>query len=102
MSNYPVDPTEHLPEVIICAANRDPDSNKIYISMRHGDELFWQQIDDEYKDPNKCCQHFEEGFYTNYRRFVNRKEAYIMALANNQIRRKCPTGSNLLYSEMLY
>ena len=50
--------------------------------------------------------HFEQGFLTNKYRFVSRKEAYVIAKAQNQIKRLCPTGSTnpnpKLFSEMLY
>ena len=99
---YPVQAENELSELIICAAAKDPDNNKVYISMRHGDEMFWQQLDAEYTHGDKNCCHFEQGFYTNKRRFVSREEAYIIAEQNNQIKRLCPTDSKHLYSEMLY
>lgn len=98
---YPIACSERLPELIICAANRDPETRKIYLCVRHGCDMFWQQIDDEYGE-DFCCQNFEEGFYTNHLRFVCREEAYIIANDNGQIKRLCPTNSNRLYSEMLY
>lgn len=100
--NYPVSHEEFLPELIVCAANKDPDSGVVYPCVRHGCEIFWGLIDDKYNDPNKSCVHFEQGFLTNKYRFVDRLEAYKIAMDNNQIKRLCPTGSNQLYSEMLY
>lgn len=102
INHQPVQPENELPELIICAAAKDPDNNKVYISMRHGDEMFWQQLDAEYTHGDKNCCHFEQGFYTNKLRFVSREEAHIIAEQNNQIKRLCPTGSKRLYSEMLY
>ena len=50
--------------------------------------------------------HFEQGFLTNKYRFVSRKEAWDIAIQQNQIKRLCPTGSTnpnpKLFSEMLY
>lgn len=98
----PHEPDELIVEIIVSAANRDPESKVIYPCVRHGCAIFWGLIDDKYNDPNKSCVHFEQGFLTNKYRYVDRYEAYIIAKANNQIRRLCPTGSNRLYSEMLY
>lgn len=98
----PCDPGTFITEVIVSAANRDPESGVIYPCVRHGCDIFWGLIDDKYNDPNKCTVHFDQGFLTNKYRYVDREEAYIIAVANNQIRQLCPTGSNSLYSEMLY
>ena len=101
MITYPVDPKDSLPELIVCAANRDPDTGIVYPCVRHGCEIFWGLIDAQFLD-GKDCVHFEQGFLTNKYRFVDRLEAYQIAKDNNQIKRLCPTGSNRLYSEMLY
>lgn len=98
----PVKPDESLPELIVCAANKDPDTGVVYPCVRHGCEIFWGLIDAQYPDGKKNCIRFEQGFLTNKYRFVNRKEAYEIAVLNNQIKRLCPTGSDRLYSEMLY
>lgn len=98
----PAEPREQLLEFIVCAANKDPENNVVYPCVRHGCEIFWGLIDDKYEHGTKDCNHFEQGFLTNKYRFVNRYEAYEIALARNQIRRLCPTGSKRLYSEMLY
>lgn len=101
MINYPVNPRYLLPELIVCAANRDPDTGIVYPCVRHGCEIFWGLIDAQFPD-GKRCVHFEQGFLTNKYRFVDRLEAYQIAKDNNQIKRLCPTGHNRLYSEMLY
>lgn len=101
MINYPVNPEDSLPELIVSAANRDPDTGVVYPCVRHGCEIFWGLIDAQFPDGKKCV-HFEQGFLTNKYRFVDRLEAYQIATENNQIKRLCPTGSNRLYSEMLY
>lgn len=104
--NYPVKPTESLPELIVCAANQDPETQLIYPCVRHGCEIFWGLIDDRFPHGTKKVIHFLGGFLTNKYRFVSRKKAYQIALANNQIKRLCPTGSTKkrpeLFSEMLY
>lgn len=97
----PADPEESLDELIVCAANKDPDTGVVYPCVRHGCEIFWGLIDAQFTE-GKNCVHFVQGFLTNRRRFVDRYEAYKIATTNHQIRRRCPTGSNRLYSEMLY
>ena len=101
MITYPLDPKDSLPELIVCAANRDPDTLVVYPCVRHGCDIFWGLIDVQFPK-GKDCVHFEQGFLTNKYRFVDRLEAYQIAKDNNQIKRLCPTGSNRLYSEMLY
>ena len=64
--------------------------------------IVWGLIDDKYTHGEKDCNHFKQGFLTNKYRFVDRYEAYEIAVRQNQIRRLCPTGSKRLYSEMLY
>ena len=98
----PVQPRDVLSEFIVCAANKDPDSGVVYPCVRHGCEIFWGLIDDKYDHGEKDCNHFKQGFLTNKYRFVDRYEAYEIAVRQNQIRRLCPTGSKRLYSEMLY
>lgn len=98
----PVQPRDTLEEYIVCAANKDPDNGVVYPCVRHGCEIFWGLIDDKYQHGSKDCMHFVQGFLTNKYRFVDRYEAYEIATKQNQIRRLCPTGSNRLYSEMLY
>ena len=104
LNQYPVQPTDELPELIVCSANKDPDNQVIYPCIRHGCEIFWGLIDK--LNPDQDCNNFEQGFLTNKYRFVDREEAYQIALVNNQIKRLCPTGSSReypeLFSEMLY
>lgn len=44
----------------------------------------------------------EQGFITNFGRFVNRKEALAIAKQNNQIKYGIGYDPDELYSEMLY
>lgn len=99
--NIVVESRESLPELIVCSAAQNPDTLEVYLSLRHGDDYFWKHHDDQYKK-DMSCMHYIQGFITNKKRFVTREEAYIIASNNNQIRRLCPTGSNRLYSEMMY
>lgn len=96
-----VKPEDSLDEVIVCSAAMNPRTQEVYLSLRHGDNYFWKHHDDQ-RGAGVSCMDYIQGFVTNKRRFVDRKEAYIIAKNNNQIRRLCPTGSNKLYSEMLY
>ena len=45
--NYPVQPKEELPELIVCAANQYTYNDQTYIILgtRHGCERMWSQID---------------------------------------------------------
>lgn len=109
---YPVQPKDILPELIVCAANQYIDKNKpnepiILLGLRHGCPMMMQQWDNI--DPNdnyfRTCKE-TQGFWTNKHRFVDRKKAYQIAKKENQIKRLCPTGSTRkfpeLFSEMLY
>lgn len=97
----PVKPEELLPELVVCSAARNPITNEVFISLRHGDSLFWAHFDARFSC-DAACLDFEQGFITNRQRFVTREEAYEIALENNQIRRASPTAAKRLYSEMLY
>ena len=103
---YPVNPNDNLPELIVCAANKDPETQVVYPCVRHGCEIFWGLIDAQFPHGSKKVIHFEQGFLTNKYRFVSRKEAWDIAIQQKQIKRLCPTGSTnpnpKLFSEMLY
>ena len=103
---YPVNPEDSLPELIVCAANKDPETQVVYPCVRHGCEIFWGLIDAQFPHGSKKVMHFEQGFLTNKYRFVSRTEAWNIAIQQKQIKRLCPTGSTTpnpkLFSEMLY
>jgi len=93
-----------MKEFIICAAVRNEETDKIHYGHRHShclaaanDELSWtlsrQQI---------CKIKLEQGFITSQNRFVNREEALMIALDNNQVIDKSEIRGNRLYSEDLY
>ena len=44
MIAYPVNPKDSLPELIVCAANKDPDTQVVYPCVRHGCDIFWGLI----------------------------------------------------------
>ncbi len=91
-------------EFIICAAIRHDDTGKIYYGHRHNhcfdasnNELSWTMNRQEISKVK-----ITQGFITNLNRFVDRKEALIIALANDQILDKNDIQGDKLYSENLY
>ena len=101
LPTYPVLPKDELPELIVCSANKDPDNQVIYPCIRHGCEIFWGLIDK--LNPDQDCNNFEQGFLTNKYRFVNRKEAWDIAIQQKQIRRSLPCDHlKELFSKHLY
>ena len=100
---YPVNPEDSLPELIVCAANKDPETQVVYPCVRHGCEIFWGLIDAQFPHGSKKVMHFEQGFLTNKYRFVSRAEAWDIAIKQNQIKKSLPCdNSKRLYSEHLY
>lgn len=95
---------EKRPELIICAATKffnitDPDIDLIIPSVRHydliSDEILGNIEYDEWEEE-------EQGFLTNFGRFVDRKEALKIAKENNQVKYSIGYDPDELYSEMLY
>lgn len=87
-----------LQEIVICAAAINSNDNMIIPSKRHCDELFWKVCDRIYQGQHEI---WKQGFLTSSGRVVDRKVAWKIAEAANQIRRV--TGSpGTLYSEDLY
>ncbi|AXF41412.1 hypothetical protein SHAb15599_00046 [Acinetobacter phage SH-Ab 15599] len=88
-------------ERIVMAAAKSP-SGHVIPSIRHGDEIFFR-IADEIFDPEVENYHlWTQGFLTNKKRFVEREEAWTIALAANQIIRDQDKCVGTLYSEHLY
>ncbi|THA16819.1 hypothetical protein [Rodentibacter pneumotropicus] len=100
---------EH-PELIVCAAIKfqietatkkpKPVDELVLPMVRHysmDSRNVLNFIDDYYDVEEK-----EQGFITNFGRFVNRKEALEIAKTNNQIRFDIGYEPDELYSEMLY
>ena len=91
-------------EFIICAAIRLDDTGKIYYGHRHNNcfdalngELSWTMNRQEISKIKET-----QGFITNLNRFVEREEALIIALANNQVLDKDEIQGKKLYSENIY
>lgn len=97
---------EH-PELVVCAACKvidTEDNGKIYllVGARHYDYIMNKQAAIFEKLSKSPLLDEEQGFITNFGRFVSRKEALEIAKANNQIRFDNGCGTDELYSEMLY
>ncbi|MDE3955151.1 hypothetical protein NUS47_08595 [Glaesserella parasuis] len=96
-------PEKH-PELVVCAAIKlfnitDPSIEIIIPSIRHYDQTFRLIKENmEYDEWRKK----EQGFLTNFSRFVDRREALEIAKANNQIRFNIGYEPEELYSEILY
>lgn len=90
-------------ERIVCAANRLKDGT-ILLGVRHWDTLMvetYKRLKVVETDLDRAGA--EQGFMTNKRRFVTRKEAMVIAKEQNQI--YDPKGTYdpaTLYSECLY
>lgn len=83
---------------IVCAACIN-ENGKVIPSVRHGDELMYNVVDDE----EVRSFHWIQGFVTNRFSFVTRKEAWIIAERQGQIRNSLPCDdAKRLYSENLY
>ena len=89
---------EVVSERIVCAANRTR-SGDIILGVRHGDEVMTFAA----HSMGTVLSKTEQGFYTNWYRFVTREDAMVIAKEQGQIYQ--PEGihnPNVLYSECLY
>lgn len=89
-----------MEERIISAANRSPEG-LIVMCVRHGCDIFFNVVDKIYS-PDKSYLDWEQGFITNKKRFVDRKEAWVIAEKQGQIIRDHTVCVGTLYSEHLY
>ncbi|MGL4585295.1 MAG: hypothetical protein ACRCVU_20250 [Flavobacterium sp.] len=86
-------------ERIVCAANKCADGT-IVLGVRHGCEIMLASAK---KMGYNNLLRTEQGFYTNWQRFVSREEAMIIAREQGQLFH--PEGTHnpdVLYSECLY
>ena len=84
--------------LVVCAACINSEG-KVVPSVRHGDELLYNVMDEE--EVIRFC--WVQGFVTNRFSFVTRKEAWIIAERQGQIRNQLPCDhAKRLYSENLY
>lgn len=88
-----------VPERIVCAANMFSDG-VVVLGVRHGCEIMLASAK---KMGYTNLLKTQQGFYTNWQRFVTREEAMTIAREQGQIYR--PEGTHnpdVLYSECLY
>jgi hypothetical protein len=91
-ANWQPDP--EIKPWIVCAANRHKETGVIFCGARHFDNAMRGQI----KAANYPFTGYEQGFIDQFSRFYNRKEAWIIAETNGQIKRISGTKGTL-YSE---
>ena len=89
---------EDVDALVVCAACINSEG-KVVPSVRHGDKLMYNVMDEE----EVISFHWVQGFVTNRFSFITREEAWIIAERQGQIRNKLPCDSaKRLYSENLY
>ena len=89
---------EDVDALVVCAACIISEG-KVVPSVRHGDKLMYNVMDEE----EVIRFHWVQGFVTNRFSFITREEAWIIAERQGQIRNKLPCDSaKRLYSENLY
>ena len=89
---------EDVDALVVCAACINSEG-KVVPSVRHGDKLMYNVMDEEEVIRFRWVQ----GFVTNRFSFITREEAWIIAERQGQIRNKLPCDSaKRLYSENLY
>lgn len=82
---------------IVCAANKHKETGTIFCGARHFDNPMRGQI----KAAGYKFTGYEQGFIDQFGRFYDRKEAWIIAEKNGQIKRISGTKGTL-YSEDIY
>lgn len=91
-----------MQRVIVCAAMRDTETGKVICSVRHWDELSRQRFNSQEEAMDFDD---EQGFVDNKYQFLTRTEAWKVAEAAGQIKRRCggdTADGGTLYSENLY
>jgi hypothetical protein len=84
-------------ERILCAAIKIND--EIICGFRHGDCYYiYEKLSNKKHDANRL----EQGFLTSDNRFVDRKEAWLIAVKQNQVVYGLEASNNELISENLY
>jgi hypothetical protein len=94
---------ENMQRVIVCAAALNPTFNTVVLGVRHGDEFMCDVLESSTRwdfDADDI-----QGFIDNKRVFLTRTEAWQVAEAAGQIKRRCggdTADGGTLYSENLY
>lgn len=91
-----------MQRVIVCAAMRDRKTGNVVCSVRH-----WDKLTHWLFDSSEEAREFddEQGFVDNKYNFLTRQEAWKVAEAAGQIKRRCggdTADGGTLYSENLY
>lgn len=107
--------SERKQELIVCAAikfikrdqkdiNLNRQGSEVIIPMVRHYSPDGREVLEAIQPYSEDCElkEVEQGFLTNFSRFVGRKEALEIAKANNQIRFNIGYEPKELYSEMLY
>jgi hypothetical protein len=85
------------PRRVVCAANRRKDDGRIICGARHWDKVMRSQI----TDVDRATQ-WDQGFIDQFGDWMTREEAWIVAVNQNQVRRRCGGDGERLFSENLY
>lgn len=86
-----------MQHLIVCAAIRDA-TGQVVSGVRHFDGVMHATI----KSMMSYTTPWEQGFLDNAGRFLSREEAYLVAEAAGQIRRRVGGDNGRLFSENLY
>jgi hypothetical protein len=86
-----------LPRLVVCAALRHPSSRRIIAGARHFDEVMRDAA-----HPADTLHVWEQGFLDQRGVFLSREDAWTVAEAAGQIRRRVGGDGVELFSENLY
>jgi hypothetical protein len=92
-----------VPNLIVCAANRDPRTGRMLYGLRHWDSIM--HITYRGHLGETAPHDWEQGFVDNRYQFLTRTEAWKVAEVAGQIRRRVGgdnAAGGTLYSENLY
>ncbi len=96
---------------IVCAANRHHDTGLIICGARHWDDVMRAVAKAVYPTPDHLIHvkppygSFDQGFIDQRGKWYTRTEAWTVAMANGQVKRRVggdETDGGTLYSEGLY
>ena len=111
LNNLPFGSEYDPPERIVCAANEytlllSDDDPIIILGIRHSCDFMFDHVEDLLGAGFDVSKYDEEqGFVTSKQRFVNRREAWKIAVEQHQIVRRVggdTANGGTLYSENLY
>lgn len=92
--------TENIPPYIVSAATTFivDGEEVVIVSPRHWDDIMRNIV----KLLPESAKEKEQGFVDQYRKFYTRKEAWVIAEQNGQIKRRVGGDNQKLFSENLY